>query len=100
MESVSFAVLMLTGIALFFFNAVLELPHFFTLTRKGTAAGNTRGLFECVQSKDSPLWKKRLPFFVFYFVGASWIGTAGAYRFLRTMANNKSKVLVEGRKSD
>ena len=45
----------------------------------------------CVQKHDSPLWKKRLPIFVMYFIGASWIATAGAYRFLRTINYNNNK---------
>ena len=88
MDSVSFCVLMLTGIILFFFNAVLELPHFFSGADRDS---NTPGLWACVQKHDSPLWKKRLPFFVMYFIGASWIATAGAYRFLRTINYNNNK---------
>ncbi len=89
MDSVSFCVLMTTGVVLFFFNAVLELPHFFSGAERDP---NTPGLWECVQDHDSPLWKKRLPFFVMYFIGATWIATAGSYRFLRTINYNNDKV--------
>ncbi len=82
LDKVSFAVLLLTGVVLFFFNAFLELPHFFSgANRDETIAG----LWECAQAADSPLWKKRLPFFVLYFVGASWISVAGSHRFVTSV---------------
>ena len=87
MDSIAFSILMLTGVVLFLFNAVLELPHFF----QGAARDQSvPGVWECIQAKDSPLWKKRLPFFICYFIGASWISTAGAHRFLRMIRKKKS----------
>ena len=87
MDSVSFCVLMLTGVILFLFNAVLELPHFFSGAERDP---NQPGIFECIQKHDSPLWKKRLPFFVMYFIGASWIAVGGSFRFLRTIQYSNS----------
>ena len=54
---------------------------------------NQPGIFECIQKHDSPLWKKRLPFFVMYFIGASWIAVGGSFRFLRIIqySNNNEK---------
>ena len=79
MDSVSFAVLMMTGVILFIFNALLELPHFFSGADR---AEDIPGLWECAQARDSPLWKKRLPFFVLYFIGASFIAVAGVHAFM------------------
>jgi hypothetical protein len=85
MDLVAFTVLMLTGVVLFFFNAFLELPHFFSGADRDE---NMPGLWECVQSRDSPLWRKRLPFFVLYFIGASFIAVAGANRFMLSVRND------------
>ena len=42
-------------------------------------------LFILVQAEhDSPLWKQRLPFFVGYFAGGSWIAVGGAQHFARS----------------
>lgn len=93
LDTISFAVLLSTGVVLFFFNAFLELPHFFSgANRDETIAG----LWECAQAADSPLWKKRLPFFVMYFVGASWISVAGSHRFVTSVRRMLDKAHGKG----
>jgi len=82
-DQLTHAVLLLAGVGLFFFNAFLEIPHFFFVERTGAEAKSHIGLWECHQSHDSPLWLKRLPFFFCYFIGCSWCSVAVAYRFLR-----------------
>ena len=81
-DAVTSAALLSAGLGLFFFNALLEIPHFFRYEREGALA-EVPGIWECVQDADSPLWLKRLPFFFAYFVGCSWSSAALTYRFVR-----------------
>jgi len=87
------ASLLLAGLALFVFNAFYEIPHFFKYDRAidaDSAANQVHiGIWECSQDEHSPLWLKRLPFFVCYFIGSSWCSVALAYRFQR---RNRPKV--------
>eukprot|EP00300_Choanocystis_sp_HF-7_P007633 c15414_g1_i1.p1 GENE.c15414_g1_i1~~c15414_g1_i1.p1 ORF type:complete len:359 (+),score=69.40 c15414_g1_i1:54-1079(+) len=73
--------LLLAAISLCLFNLLHEIPHFFKYHRAGTPTESVAGVWECIQAEDSPLWVKRLPFFVCYFVGCSWSSMALAYRF-------------------
>jgi len=82
-QTLTFAGVMIGGLALFFFNAFLEIPHFFQYSRPSEVP--TAGIWECFQNRDSPLWVKRLPFFVCYFVGAAWSSVAISHRFVRIM---------------
>jgi len=94
-DQFSHACLLMAGIGLFAFNALLEIPHFFTYSRKIVEAGASPetsemsaavpqhiGIWECHQDINSPLWVKRLPFFFCYFIGCSWCSAAISYRFL------------------
>lgn len=92
-DEVVMAGLVICGTGLFFFNALLEIPHFFAYSRQNTPAHNAAGIWECVQSRESPLWTKRLPFFVCYFVGAAWCAVAVAYRFTRNVRLMRQQVV-------
>jgi len=77
---------LLGGLALFAFNALLEIPHFFRYHPSDTVDASTvevLSIFECFHDRDSPLWIKRLPFFFSYFFGCSWFSAALSYRYLR-----------------
>lgn len=77
--------IMLAGLALFAFNALFEIPHFFSYQRDPTVANQQvlpTGIWECYQQHDSPLWWKRLPFFFCYFIGCAWASVALTYRFV------------------
>jgi len=75
------ACLLSAGIGLFTFNAFFEIPHFFSYQRESVE--DAKGIFECIQDKDSPLWLKRLPFFFSYFFGCSWMSVILLYRLIR-----------------
>jgi len=80
------ASLLVGGLSLFAFNAILEIPHFFTYHPSDSMESDTverLSIFECYQDRDSPLWLKRLPFFFCYFFGCSWASAALSYRYLR-----------------
>eukprot|EP00808_Paulinella_micropora_P022743 g68109.t1 len=83
-DIVTHATLLSGSLGLFFFNAFLEIPHFFIYQRSGEEGTAVR-LWDCVHDAASPLWLKRLPFFVCYFVGCSWCSIALAYRFVRAV---------------
>lgn len=83
-DAVTSAAILTGGLALLFFNCAIEIPHFFRYERPPDAEGaRVPGIWECVQDETSPLWLKRLPFFVCYFIGCSWASVAITYRFLR-----------------
>jgi hypothetical protein len=86
-DQIGHAALLVAGLALFSFNALFEIPHFFKYNRamEASVAANQAhvGIWECSQEQNSPLWIKRLPFFVCYFIGSSWCSVAITYRFLR-----------------
>lgn len=80
--------LLLLSLGLFFFNAFVEIPHFFRYHRGDTIQASISeqqhaGIWECYQREESPLWFKRLPFFVCYFIGSSWCSVAITYRFVK-----------------
>jgi len=92
------AALLMGGLGLFFFNAVLEIPHFFRYHPSDTLDGSTvevLSIFECYQDRDSPLWLKRLPFFFCYFLGCSWGSCALCYRYLRRGLHSKQSKDME-----
>merc|ERR1712224_782785 len=74
--------LLLAGLLLLFFNAVFEIPHFFTAD-EDQEAGGLSSAFVCRQDADSSLWTKRLPFFFAYFLVCSWSSVAISYRMFR-----------------
>eukprot|EP00937_MAST-01D_sp_MAST-1D-sp2_P000721 g721.t1 len=77
-----FAYLLVCSLALVAFNALHEIPHF-NVSRPGQSTASTpAGVWACSQDRDSPLWFKRLPFFVCYFVGAAWSSAAASVHFL------------------
>lgn len=101
-DSAIHALLVVVSLGLVVFNALHELPHFFwhhseshsELPSAGAVSRNdldtlstsTRPLaqgnaFHCVQEKDSPIWRARLPFFVTYFVCCSWLSAALSTRY-------------------
>merc|ERR1712167_370486 len=80
-DTVTHAGILLAGTSLFAFNAFFEIPHFFLYQRD--APEEVKGIWECFQDHDSPIWLKRLPFFFSYFYGCSWFSVALSYRFLR-----------------
>jgi len=85
-DVVTHATVLLGGLALFAFNALLEIPHFFRYHPSDTVDASTvevLSIFECFHDRDSPLWIKRLPFFFSYFFGCSWFSAALSYRYLR-----------------
>lgn len=81
-DKLAFSLLLLAGLGLFFFNAFLEIPHFFAYRRESPESIGG-GIWECFQDADSPLWVKRLPFFFCYFFGCSWCSVAVSYRYFR-----------------
>lgn len=95
-DSLTHAAVLLGGLSLFAFNALLEIPHFFRYHPTDSVDGDTAELlsiFECYQDRESPLWIKRLPFFFSYFFGCSWASAALSYRYLRRgmcVANSKT----------
>jgi hypothetical protein len=80
--------LLCAGLCLFCFNLFVEIPHFFAYDRSADEGSGHGGppthvsIFECSQDKDSPLWLKRLPFFVCYFIGCAWASVALTYQTL------------------
>lgn len=80
------AMLLVGGLNLFAFNALIEIPHFFQYHPSDSMDSDTverLSIFACYQDRDSPLWLKRLPFFFCYFFGCSWASVALSYRYLR-----------------
>lgn len=74
------------GLALFAFNAGVEIPHFFLYHVSETHDEATiarLSILTCHQDAESPLWLARLPFFYTYFSVASWGSCALSYRYLR-----------------
>jgi len=88
--------LFLSGIALFFFNACVEIPHFFQAD--GGADGALESAFECHQDIDSPIWAKRLPFFFAYFLICSWGSVAISYGVFRSYGWGRGRYSGIGRK--
>ena len=74
------------ALALFAFNATVEIPHFFRYHPSDThdaATVKRLSVLKCSQDVESALWLKRLPFFFSYFLVASWGSAALSYRYLR-----------------
>lgn len=85
-DTVTHASLLVGGLGLCLFNALLEIPHFFQYHPSDTMDTGTvevLSILQCYQDSDSPLWLKRLPFFFCYFFGCSWGSCALCYRYLR-----------------
>jgi|EP01046_Picozoa_sp_COSAG06_P074866 hypothetical protein len=97
-DQAAHALLLLGGTGIFLFNLLFEIPHFLSFEREPSVVAETRGIWECVQDANSPLWAKRLPFFFCYYAGASWSATALAYRFgrdSRGLSRSQKKVPME-----
>ena len=94
------AIIVLASLSLVAFNACHELPHFFYAPSAPSAAEAAAGseqatapasAWACTADAASPLWQKRLPFFVCYFFVSSWCSTALAARhYLRGASRSKS----------
>lgn len=83
------ATLLLAGMALFLFNACHEMPHFFL--HQAATASSQGNAFSCQQDIFSPIWEKRLMFFVTYFFGCSWCSVAVSLRYLLRGAGKDDK---------
>mmetsp|Transcript_13583 Transcript_13583/g.29894 ORF Transcript_13583/g.29894 Transcript_13583/m.29894 type:complete len:341 (-) Transcript_13583:122-1144(-) len=82
-DSLGHASLLAASAGLCFFNACIEIPHFFL--QEGVASATTPlggSAFRCLQDAYSPVWLKRLPFFVTYMFGCSWSSVAISYHYL------------------
>mmetsp|Transcript_27837 Transcript_27837/g.86664 ORF Transcript_27837/g.86664 Transcript_27837/m.86664 type:complete len:315 (+) Transcript_27837:114-1058(+) len=75
------ASLLVAGVGLFLFNACHEMPHFLLLAPEEAASGPGSAL-RCEQDAQSPIWEKRLLFFLAYFFGCSWCSVAVSLRYL------------------
>lgn len=96
------AILMVLSLCLLLFNALHEMPHFFGYSKDAQAVDPGQSLaatvhtnataipqlcplrgnaFSCMQDVASPLWRKRLPFFICYFAGASMMSTSIGLRY-------------------
>jgi len=82
--------LFLASIGLLFFNACIEIPHFFAADEGGDDGG-LESAFACRQDVNSPIWVKRLPFFFAYFLGCSWCSVALSYSMFATYGWGKGE---------
>eukprot|EP00930_Biecheleria_cincta_P080083 TRINITY_DN6816_c0_g1_i1.p1 TRINITY_DN6816_c0_g1~~TRINITY_DN6816_c0_g1_i1.p1 ORF type:complete len:333 (-),score=50.78 TRINITY_DN6816_c0_g1_i1:503-1444(-) len=88
-DVLSHASLLLGGMGLFLFNACHEMPHFFL--HQAATAFSQGNAFSCHQDMFSPIWEKRLLFFVTYFFGCSWCSAAVSMRYLLRGSGKEGK---------
>mmetsp|Transcript_167139 Transcript_167139/g.536828 ORF Transcript_167139/g.536828 Transcript_167139/m.536828 type:complete len:131 (-) Transcript_167139:225-617(-) len=94
-KKITHAALTVGAAALLGFNLLHEIPHFLFFRKEDDSAAVApppySHIWTCAGDAESPLWLKRLPFFVAYFVGCSWCSVALAYRFARAASRCESR---------